>query len=291
MFKTNLVETKTSDDLILSGLLNRPAIKKDTAVLFIHGFIADFYTHKFVKTLAETAVGAGHAFLSAQTRGTGLHTEFLKGNRIDAKYIGSYFELLEEAFLDIDAWLNYLHELGYSKFILVGHSLGTLKVVRYLFEGSFKGDVTKVSLLGPFDKNAYVEKKSGGKWHDYVVEAKKKIDEGKGLEFIPDTYDDFPMTYQTFYSWYRPSDFNEMWDFYRKTGYSYPIWDKVKVPVQIVTGSIDESLEYPEFYTREEVYEIMCSKIKDLDLKVIEGSGHCFVGYEEQLVEAVRKFL
>lgn len=290
MFKTNLVQTTTADDLVLTGLLNRPGVKNDIC-LYIHGFISDFFSHTFVKKLAEASVSKGIAFLAGQTRGTGMHTEILKSNHLDSKYIGSYYELLEEAYLDIDAWISYLKGLGYSKFILIGHSLGTHKVVRYLFEGTYKADIIKLSLLGPFDKNAYVEKKSEGKWHEYVEAAKALVESGEGLKQIPDTYDDFPMTFQTFYSWYKPSELNEMWDFYRHKDYSFPIWDKVKVPVQIVTGSKDESLEYPEFFTREEAYEKMKEKITDLDLQIVEGSGHCFVGYEDEIARIIGDFL
>jgi pimeloyl-ACP methyl ester carboxylesterase len=291
MFKTNLVQTTTADDLLLSGLLNRPAIKQETAIVFIHGFLYDFYTHEFVRKISEAAVQKGFAFLAAQNRGSGIQTAVLTSDRKNSKTLGSYFELIEEATLDIDAWIKFLQNLGYTKFILVGHSLGTYKVIRYLIEGAYKTDITKVSLLGPFDKNVYVEKKSSGKWPQYVEEAKKKIDSGKALEFIPDTYDDFPMTMQTFYSWYRPGELNEMWDFYRHKEYTFPIWEQIKIPVQIVTGTSDESLEYPAYYSRDEAYGVMKSHINSLDLQLIEGSGHTFVGFEEKLASVFGAFL
>ena len=55
--------------------------------------------------------------------------------------------------------------------------------------------------------------------------------------------------------------------------------------------SDDECLEYPEYYTRDEVYEVMRKKIKDLELQVIDESGHCFVGHENEVAEKVKEFI
>ena len=47
----------------------------------------------------------------------------------------------------------YLQKIqGYSEFILAGHSLGTIKSVRYLFEGEYADTIRSLILLAPFDK-------------------------------------------------------------------------------------------------------------------------------------------
>ena len=63
-------------------------------------------------------------------------------------------ELLEEAHLDISAWIKFLLDEGYQEIILQGHSLGTIKVIRYLFEGEYKNKISKLILLAPFEKHA-----------------------------------------------------------------------------------------------------------------------------------------
>jgi pimeloyl-ACP methyl ester carboxylesterase len=292
MVPVTLQQTFTSDGLQLSALrYGEIQGQNQRAVIYVHGFTSDFYSWPFVSEMGKAIASEGGVFLAIQTRGTGLYTELIDSTRTISKYIGSYYEILEEAYLDIDAWILWLQSQGITEIVLAGHSLGTLKVTRYLFEGTYTQLVKKISLLGPFDKNAYVEQKSGEKWHEHVSHALKMTEEGKGQEIIPPTYDDFPMTYQTFYSWYRPSDFNEMWDFYRMDTYDFPLWKKVSLPVQIITSADDESLDYPQFYAKNQAYECMEKHITGVELVVPPSGGHCFLGQETFVAEKFRQFV
>lgn len=292
MYNTTLIHTTTSDDLQLSAL-QYGDIQGDNqrAVIYVHGFTGDFYTWPFSSEMGKSIAEKGGMLLAIQTRGTGLYTEFLKTSRLEEKYIGSYYEILEEAYLDIDAWILWLQSQGIKEVVLAGHSLGTLKVTRYLFEGTYTQLVKKISLLGPFDKNAYVEQKSGEKWHEHVNYALKMMEEGKGQEIIPSTFDDFPMTYQTFYSWYRPSELNEMWDFYRMNSYDFPLWKKVSLPVQIITSADDESLDYPQFYKKDQAYDCMKKHIAGVEIVVSPSGGHCFLGQDTFVAKKFCQFV
>jgi pimeloyl-ACP methyl ester carboxylesterase len=289
----SLVHSNTPDGYYLSGLMYSPAEKLgDIAATYVHGAQTDFYSFPFVQRIGESLAGKGIPMIAVQTRGTGRYSEVLKTNLLESDYIGTDYELLEDAHFDIDAWIGFLQEKGYTKFILIGHSLGTHKIARYLFEGKHAQDILKLSFLGPFDKNAYMERRAPGKWGDYVNEAKLMVESGRGLEMIPATYDDSPVTYQNFYSWFRPSEFNEMWDFYRmKQGYDFPLWNKIKIPVQVITGKHDEDLLYPEFYTKEEAFAQMREMIPGVDLQVIPGTAHCFVSQEEMVAKEVARFV
>lgn len=274
-----LVQTETPDNLILSGLYSEGDKEKE-AVILVHGFTSDFYSHKFFHTIQKTFHEKGIASVAIQNRGTGLYTEFLKKGRNDAVYIGSYYEKLEEAHLDITGWINFLKDKGYSKIVLAGHSLGTIKAVRYLFEGEHVDMVSRLILLAPFDKNSYLQKKSGDEWKKHVEIAKQKIAEGKEEETIPNTFDDFPMTYRTFYSWYLDSDLSNMFDFYRGDSYNFPTLNKIDIPVQIIVGDSDDFFYIEPFSTLESTKKILEENIKNLDLKIVEGSGHTFIGFE-----------
>jgi predicted alpha/beta-fold hydrolase len=197
MKNIQLIQTETSDNLILNGLFKEVPNSKSIVIL-IHGFTTDFYTHKFFHSIQDKLEESGVSSVAIQTRGTGMHTEFLKSGREDGVNLGSFHEKLEEAHLDISAWIKTLTALGYENIYLAGHSLGTIKTVRYLYEGEYKDKIKKIILLAPFDKNAYVENKTEGEWkRSHIQIAKEMIDNGKEEEVIPDTFDDFPMTYQT----------------------------------------------------------------------------------------------
>src|SRR5690606_15922384 len=288
--KSQLVQTTTKDDLILSGIYLEGSKEKE-AIIFIHGFTSDFYTHKFNHVLADKVNLNGNAVVLAQNRGTGICTEVLKSNRSDSEYLGSYYEKLEEAHLDISAWIEFLKNEGYSKFILAGHSLGTIKSVRYLFEGQHKALISKLILFAPFDKNGYIERKTKGEWHEHLKVAEQKIKDGKELEIIPDTFDDFPMTFRTYYSWYREYDLNSIWDFY-KSEYISPILKQISIPVKVIVGSNDD-----DFYTKglggslEKSVQYLKNNIFDLEIDIINGANHTYVGLENDLADSVLNFL
>lgn len=252
----NHIQVITNDKLKLNGLY-KVGDKTKPVVVMIHGFTSDFYSHKFYHSISQKLESQGNAVILAQTRGTGIVTEFLKTDG-SGEYIGSYYEKIEESHLDITAFIKFLLDEGYLEIILAGHSLGTIKAIRYLFEGEYKDKIKKLVLLAPFDKNAFMEVKAPNKWHEFVEIAKQKIAEGKGREIVPvPEYEDFAMSYQTFYSWYIQDDLSCIWDFYRND-YDFPTMKKINIPTKVIIGSKDEYLSYSGFgTTTESCMEVM----------------------------------
>jgi pimeloyl-ACP methyl ester carboxylesterase len=277
-----LIQTYTKDELKLSGLLIEGS-KNKPATIFIHGFTGDFYSHKFYHVLADKYKDNNEAFLLAQHRGTGLHTEFIKKNG-EGVYIGSFYELLEDAHLDISAFIEELQKLGYTSFNLIGHSLGTFKVVRYLFEGEYADKITKLTLLSPFDKNAYMVRKQGEERLNYIKKAQEVVANGGGDKLVPvPEFEDYEMSYKTFCSWYSQDDFGFMQDFYR-ANYDFPILSKINIPVEVVIGSKDEFMTFPELgVTNESALATMKKYIKNCTTRIVEGAGHTYLGFEDQL--------
>jgi predicted alpha/beta-fold hydrolase len=290
MNKYNYIQVTTNDKFKLNGLYKSGENSK-SAVIMIHGFTSDFYSHKFYHSIAEKLSKQGNAVILAQTRGTGIVTEFLKTDG-SGEDIGSYYEKIEEAHLDITAFIKFLLNEGYSEIILTGHSLGTIKSIRYLFEGEYKDKIKKLVLLAPFDKNAFMEVKAPKKWQEFVEIAKQKIIEGKGREIVPvPEYEDFAMSYQTFYSWYVQDDLSCIWDFYRKN-YDFPVIKKINIPTKVIIGNKDAFISYPGFgTTTESCMKIMKKNIKDCETVIIGGSEHCYIGFEDLVADEVAKFV
>lgn len=288
--QTNLVQAYTADDLILNGLLNNGDTNKP-AVILIHGFTSDFYSHKFFHTIQSHLTEENIANIAIQTRGTGIHTEFLNTDRQDGKYIGSYYEKLSEAHLDISAWIKFLQEAGYKDIILAGHSLGTIKAVRYMYEGEYRDKVKKLVLLAPFDKNGYIQRHSGAKRASRLEEAVAKLKEGNGEETVPNNFEDYPISYETYVSWYENNDLSNMFDFYLGVTADFPILKKLKVPVKVIVGTKDEDFYIPEFSTLTSTTEILNKNIKRLEIDLIEGAGHTYVGHEDQVAKSVTDYI
>lgn len=290
MNKYNYIQVNTEDGFRLNGLY-KDGDKNKVATILIHGFTSDFYSHKFYHSIAEKLESQSNAIILAQTRGTGVQTEFIKTN-CDGEYIGSYFEKIEDAHFDISAFIEFLLSEGYTKIVLAGHSLGTIKAVRYLFEGKYKDMITKLVLLAPFDKNAFMEVKAPNKWHDFVEIAKEKIDQGKGREIVPvPEWEDFVMSYTTFYSWYKQDDLSCMWDFYRKD-YDFPILQKINIPVKIIIGDNDDFFVYKQLGTTYEgAINVLNKYIKNSETVLIKGAVHTYLDHEDEVANEVAKFV
>lgn len=284
-----LIQVTTADQLQLAGLY-QPGDTGKCATILIHGFTADFYSHAFYHAIAAQLKAQNQALILAQTRGTGLHTEFIKSEGTGI-YLGSFYEKIEDAQLDISAFVEFLVSQGYERIILAGHSLGTIKVVRYLFEGAHKDKIAKLILLAPFDKNVFMAMKAGDQWDKFLQIAKEKIDSDHGQAVVPvPEYEDFPMSYESFYSWYQHSELNEMWDFYRPE-YKGEILRKISVPVQVILGEADEFTTYPTYHeSPESVLEFLSRTIPHCEAHLIRGASHTYRGHEDEVAQLAAAF-
>lgn len=285
----DLVETTTADNLILYGL-HLPGDKNKPVLVHIHGFEGDFFTNRFIKPLANTLKENNIGFLTVQTRGMGSDYGFKTINDTWKRY-GAHFERHEEAYMDIDAWIKFLQEQGYKNIILQGHSLGTMKIIRYLFEGSHPELIKKLILLAPFD-NIYMAKsfENGKRWRINLEAAKQKVAEGKGEELMPKDWWDVEMSYQTYISWLDDNDFTHMFDFHDKK-YPFPILNKIEIPVKVIVGTKDDFLHTSNKENPQEAMDIMKKNIKDFSFRLIDGATHSYTGYEEVVVEEILKYI
>jgi pimeloyl-ACP methyl ester carboxylesterase len=288
--KYDFIQVFSSDNIKLSALVTEGNTSK-TACIFVHGFETDFYSHDFYHAIARELSTQGNLCILAQLRGTGLYTEFIKKDG-SGTYIGSFHEKIEDAHLDISAFVEYLLSKGFQKISLIGHSLGTIKAVRYLFEGKYKDKIGSLVLLSPFDKNAWIQRKSQDKWKEYLKIAEQKVAEGKGAETVPlPEYEDYPLTYETFVSWYRQNDLGCMWDFYRKD-YDFPILRQINVPVKTILGSKDDFMDFPEFgVSPQSALARIKELVKNSETVLLEGSDHVYRGFEDQLATEVASFV
>lgn len=288
--KYDLVQTYTLDGLKLSGLF-QPGNKNKHAVILIHGFTADFFSHEFYHQIANKLSNQSNALVIPQTRGTGLRTEFIKKDG-SGVYIGSFYEKLEEAHYDISAFIEFLKQQGHQKIVLAGHSLGTIKVVRYLFEGKHKNDIDKLILLAPFDKNVFIKIKAGNKLDSFLDTSQEKITQGSGQDLVPvPEYEDFPLTYETFLSWYNQKDLSCIWDFYRKD-YDFPVLKNINIPVKVILGDKDEFVSYPDFgVSPQSALQTLKDHVPNCETYLVKDCGHTYLGKEDIVADQFAQLL
>ena len=283
-----MLQVATADGLFLHGYY-LPSKERNKAVLHIHGFEGNFYENSFVNAIATQLTENNTGFLTVNTRGNGKDTDF---NTADGKYrrVGSRYELLEEAHLDINAWIKFLIGEGYKEITLMGHSLGTMKIVRYLFEGEFKNKLGKLILISPFDKKSLDVLKNVESVESLISNAKNLVNEGKGEELVVLKNSKYVMSYQTLLSWFNNDDLGRMFEFCTPD-YEFPILRQISIPTKIIVGSKDEHFHLSNPEHPEEAMEILLKNIPDSKGIIIENARHSFRGYEETLAKEVCDFV
>jgi pimeloyl-ACP methyl ester carboxylesterase len=283
-----LIQVVTEDGLYLHGYFS-PNKSNKTALLHIHGFEGNFYENSFVHALNEEMSNNNIAFLTVNTRGNGKDTDFnTKSGSITR--IGAHYELLEQAHLDISAWLDFLFEQGYTEVILQGHSLGTMKAVRYLSEGKYKDRINKLILLSPFDKKGLLKVSGKPPVEDLLNKATNMIKEGKGEELVTREFEDIPMSYQTFSSWYKQDELGRVFEFCSPE-YDFPALKNLSLPTKVIVGSKDEYFYVVNPEHPEEAMDLMLKHLPHGEGKIISGSVHSFSPHEDIMAKEVVNFI
>src|SRR5262245_14751704 len=127
----DLIHVTTADGVRLHGALELPPEGvSPTSVdiwLCLHGTGSNFYAGAMLGGLTPKLLAAGTAVLRANTRAHDLVCTW--PSSAGHALLGAAFERVSEATLDIAAWLKLLHERGFQRIGLLGHSLGAIKAI------------------------------------------------------------------------------------------------------------------------------------------------------------------
>jgi pimeloyl-ACP methyl ester carboxylesterase len=175
-YSEELLFTLSEDQLAHEGAAIRPTTTPHkTGILWIHGNTGRFCDYPYImigRALAER----GYPFVSGNTRGHDIAASAWRDAKMQMVAVGSAWEKLEEAPLDISVWIEETMKLGVENVVLVGHSQGAAKVTYYQ---ALRQDprVRGIVLASP-DLH--------GHWSSVLDEARKLVAQGYGDEVLPD---------------------------------------------------------------------------------------------------------
>ena len=118
-----LLHTYTADGLLLEGVRHGPR-PIDIAIVYTHGVTSSVFRKTHV-LIGRSLSDAGWTVIAGNNRGAALAYPLLhrSGTRVLG---GAWFERLEDAAIDIDAWIDAALAAGAKRIVLFGHSLGAL---------------------------------------------------------------------------------------------------------------------------------------------------------------------
>lgn len=284
----------TEDGLNLTGLLHTSESKNETEIIIsVHGMGSNCLK-KRDDVIARKVTDNGISYFTFNNRGQGLINSISTDNgKINQ---GTVFEDVSDSYFDICAAIEKMKKLGYKKIHLLGHSLGSTKVV-YTYNRCKRENNTEIlsniksvlllslvdivdvmSLLNNVNPNIDVmsiarEKEEKGLMN-YIIET--------GVPFMPF------VSVKTFLKYYRD---NENIDFarYTKNDFEYNELNNIEVPIFMRWGNVKELISLPA----DEVVKICNSKIKnvDKDISFIDGASHNYAGREDCLAKEIMNFI
>lgn len=276
-----IIEIKTQDGLKLHGLITLPK-KSDTIFLNIHGTGSNFFCEAFQEALYDQLISMGIDVLFTNNRGSYAMDSW--------QDTGAALEIFEKSVLDIDAWIKWALDNEYEKIILSGHSHGTEKVVYYMSHGQYRDKVSAVILIGFCDSVGTQKNFEKTIQVDLMAEAKNKVADGKGYELLTGhrkaQAGELPISADTYLNYFSEnSELSKTTPF--RNGTTLPMVKSIKVPILATIGDHEE-------YTIIPIKDAIALLEKEnllVEVHQIIGSGHCYEGYQKQLIQIVGNFL
>lgn len=278
-YDLDLISLRTEDNLQLDGLLYTPKIWASAAILLVHGRTCNFLIGppRFVP-LPFAREGIASLALNMRSNSLGYSRNDIKFENFDEfefNMAGAAWENFELGYKDVKAAIACLHELGYEKIILAGHSAGGFYCGDYA--GRYQ-DVDGLILLSPLTAHSFGALGAWFKSEDEAEAVKKQAAElvasGNGHKILP-----VPTWYYAVSAGTMLARFNEPSD----------RWTKVvstnKKPTLLLYGSREDRAQHWQ-----EIFETVITAEKK-EILGIEGAEHMYIGYEDKFVQAMLSFI
>ena len=278
-----LVQTKTSDDIVLSGAYfgakqSTQNLKVDM-IIFFHGDGGNFYGNLLLE-LGELFSSHGVSFLAANRRG---HDMIARGAP-NGPLKGYAFESVSESSMDYEAWLGFVREKNHKRIVLAGHSGGAVRATYAQATVHFPDVVGVVSVSpGEYNHKKVIET-HGDKFITTYREAEQAIKCGNSGEL------------------FRPGiPWGSIWSaeafvdcFNQDNRYSVSAHaGNTQVPTLYVFGGSEVEIGGPEELP---VCGLAMRTIRGLayphvDVRVVSGANHGYVNCGKDLMQQINAFI
>lgn len=290
----DLIFTTTSDDLKLPGMYY-PSENKNICILFVHGmsgfFLENYFGHVFGRLAQEHNLG----YIYTHNRGYAHINDIRTSEKNDdsgfkSRRGGAVYERFEGCVPDVEAWLAKGRELGYKKFVIVGHSLGGPKIVHHFYKKQPK-DVIAMVLASPGDMVGLVKKKEyQPNYPELLEEARQNVANGNPEKLLSGkVWDWYVLSSQTFLDLFEeggPADVLPVFD----NPEHFSELEAVDVPIYCIMGVHDDIA----IRTLEEDMELLKTKATNapsFDTHLLPGANHGYEGKEQEFAAKVIEWI
>ena len=275
----DLVHTKTSDDVTLSGIVLEPEQPRTDlavdAIVMVHGSGGNFY----LSPSNPRAVKLRDMGIPAALFNTRGHD--VVGGRAGKTRTGNAYELLSETHLDLQATVGFMAQRGYERIGIWGSSLGAVRVVLAQAKNQ-NPNVAAVISLAPmrFSHEYYSECEMADEHLRNYEDAKALVDAGRGHEIM---FVDFPNPGAYFSAdVYLDRHCSEHYDITK----AYT--NDIECPLLILTGSEET---HPRMRNAGRDMAALCEGRNNVIWIDLEGADHGWHNKEEDLFNVIPNWL
>ncbi len=218
--------------------------------------------------------------LRANTRG---HDIVSTGPSAGGRWLqGAAFERVDEAPLDVRAWIDWLTGRGYRRIGLLGHSMGAIKAIFTLAADDAPQVAALVAASPPrLSYQHFCQSKHGEEFRQAFASAEALVAGGRGDELL---LVNFPLAYYItaagYLDRYGPA---ERYNVLRLIG-------RLRVPTLVTYGSA-EVPAHVSFAGMPEAVESLATAENRLRVAVIAGADHIYTGCHDSLAAVIAKWL
>lgn len=278
-----LVEATMPDGLRLHGALHLPTnetARPRTAILLLHGTGSNFYSSSLWAGLIPRILDWGVSVLAVNTRG---HDAVSACRGLpDRRFIGSAYERVDECRIDVEGWLDWLVKRGYQRIVLVGHSLGAIKVLYNLANRGSPGVAAAIALSPPRLNHEHLA--SGPRGPGFLEEYARiaaMIEAGEGQKLIEVRYPlPYLVTAAGYVDKYGPES---TYDLLKFVG-------RVPCRLLIIYGTV-EVQQGMAFRGVPEALAQLPGHAERFELAMIAGADHIYSGCHAELAARMQKWL
>ena len=275
----------TSDELRLP-MIHFESDKKDICVIFIHGMCQTILDNYFATVCGELLSKNNIGFIYEHNRGHSIENDIWMKNG-STKRCGCMYEIFEDCILDIDLAIEKAKELGYKRYILMGHSYGCNKLIYYYYKKhpeilglvlASAPDMMGLQLLRQSDYN------------ELIKEAKNNIDNGNPTKTLSNLVENYMyMSSQTYYNWFKKDSNLDNLPVMENSDNWYQ-FENIDVPILTFSGSKET-----DNYLHLDLLKSKAKKCSDFKYKIIEDANHFYFGKEDEIsyfvLEWLKKFI
>lgn len=271
----------TEDNLRLP-MVHFDSREKDICAIFIHGMcqtiIDNYFATVWGNVLSENHIG----FIYEHNRGHSIENDILMKDG-SYKRLGCMYEIFEDCIIDINLAINKAKELGYKRFILIGHSYGCNKLIYYYYK-------KQPNILGMILASApdmmglqlYRQKD----YNEIIREAKENIDNGEPTKLVSNLVENYMyMSSQTYYNWFNK---NSNLDNLPVMGNSdnWHQFNTIDVPILTFSGEHET-----DNYLHLDLLKTKAKACKDFNYKYIEHTNHFYFDKEKEIGNLILEWI